>query len=61
MRAPLAALLATTVSWTAAAQSDPMPDFQLEDQNPNSPRYRTTVSPRDYRLQITAYYFGAAG
>ncbi|MCC6234362.1 MAG: hypothetical protein IT580_17100 [Verrucomicrobiales bacterium] len=61
-----AALLLAALGWLAAstpaqAQVTPMPDFQLVDQNPNSPRYRGTVSPRDYRLQISAYYFGAAG
>ncbi|MBL9134630.1 MAG: hypothetical protein JNK85_02115 [Verrucomicrobiales bacterium] len=54
------------VSWMAAAlsaagQVQPMPDFKLTDANSNSPRYQQTVSPRDYRLQISAYYFGDAG
>lgn len=44
-----------------ASQTSAVPDFQLTDVNPNSPRYQKTVSPRDYRLQISAYYFGAAG
>lgn len=44
-----------------AAVVQPMADFQLRDVNPNSPRFNTAVSPRDYRLQISAYYFGAAG
>jgi len=43
------------------AQQMPVPDFQLRDVNPHSPRASATVSPRDYRLQISAYYFGAAG
>ncbi|MCC7373307.1 MAG: hypothetical protein IT581_01535 [Verrucomicrobiales bacterium] len=46
---------------SAVAQVQPMPDFQLSDENPNSPRYHQTVSPRDYRLQIAAFYFGDAG
>jgi hypothetical protein len=46
---------------SAVAQVQPMPDFQLMDENPNSPRYQQMVSPRDYRLQISAYYFGDAG
>ena len=45
----------------ASGQASVVPDFQLLDVNPNSPRYKQTVSPRDYRLQISAYYFGAAG
>ncbi|MBM3880029.1 MAG: hypothetical protein FJ387_09970 [Verrucomicrobia bacterium] len=39
----------------------PVPDFGLVDVNPNSVRSQATVSPRDYRLQISGYYFGAAG
>ena len=35
-------------------------DFRLPDVNPNSPRYDTEVSPRDYMLQVSGYYFGAA-
>ncbi len=54
-----AALLA--ISAGAQVVSDPKPDFQLRDANPNSPRAGQSVSPRDYRLQISAYYFGAAG
>lgn len=46
---------------SAAASAEAKPDFQLRDVNPNSPRKNQTVSPRDYRLQISAYYFGAAG
>lgn len=45
----------------SAAQSTVVPDFQLRDVNPNSIRHGQDVSPRDYRLQISAYYFGAAG
>ncbi len=41
--------------------AEPIPDFQLQDVNPSSPRYNRSVSPRDYRLQISAFYFGAAG
>ncbi len=43
------------------AVPQPMPDFQLRDANSNSSRYTRMVSPRDYRLQISAYYFGDAG
>jgi len=46
---------------SAFASTEAKPDFQLRDVNPNSPRKNQTVSPRDYRLQISAYYFGAAG
>ena len=45
----------------ATPPAEPVPDFQLRDLNPHSARSGQTVSPRDYRLQISAYYFGAAG
>lgn len=57
-------LLLVPAAHTASAQAapaNPMPEFQLEDVNPNSPRFNAIVSPRDYRLQISAYYFGDAG
>ena len=37
------------------------PDFHLEDVNSQSVRYDSIVSPRDYVLQVTGYYFGHAG
>jgi hypothetical protein len=43
---------------TLSAQT--VPDFRLPDVNPNSPRFDADVSPRDYRLQVSGYYFGAA-
>ena len=42
-------------------QAQPVPDFQLRDENFNSPRGGQIVSPRDYKMQITAVYFGEAG
>lgn len=36
-------------------------DFQITDENPNSVRYGSSVSPRDYLLQVSGYYFGSAG
>ena len=39
----------------------PVPDFSLVDKNSTSPRSGSLVSPRDYRQQISAYYFGSAG
>ena len=36
------------------------PDFHLEDVNYQSARFDTIVSPRDYVLQVTGYYFGHA-
>jgi len=59
MNPTLASLLfAAAATTTLSAQT--VPDFQLPDVNPNSPRYDTAVSPRDYRLQVSGYYFGAA-
>jgi hypothetical protein len=41
--------------------SDPVPDFHLRDVNPNSVRFGTEVSPRNYLGSISAWYFGHAG
>lgn len=40
--------------------AEPVSDFALEDVNSTSPRYGDSVSPRNYRHQVSAYYFGAA-
>jgi hypothetical protein len=48
--------LAAVSGWA----SDPVPDFRLENVNPNSPRFQAQVSPRDYILQVSGYYFGHA-
>lgn len=45
---------------SAATVRAEVPDFALEDENPTSPRRGEVVSPRDYRHQVTAWYFGAA-
>jgi hypothetical protein len=42
-------------------QAQPAPDFQLADVNTNSLRFDAQVSPRDYLLQVSGYYFGDAG
>jgi len=44
---------------TSFAQA--VPDFHLYDVNPHSRRDDGLVSPRDYLLQVSGYYFGAAG
>jgi hypothetical protein len=36
------------------------PDFQLMDVSNDSPRRGTVVSPRDYIMQVSGYYFGEA-
>lgn len=49
-------LTLAATSWGA-----PVPDFRLQDVNPKSPRHNAMVSPRDYLLQVSGYYFGSAG
>jgi hypothetical protein len=39
---------------------DPVPDFQLQDVNPNSPTNLMNVSPRNYLGLTSAWYFGDA-
>ncbi len=56
----LAFLLGLVVS-ARAASGQPVPDFSLDDVNPNSPRFQAKVSPRDYLQQVSGYYFGSAG
>lgn len=43
-----------------SAGGQPVPDFSLRDVNTASPRANAMVSPRDYVLQVSGYYFGAA-
>lgn len=38
--------------------ADPMPDFTLQDVNPNSPTFDQGVSPRDHLQEVSAWYFG---
>ena len=61
LAAVILAILAAVPASKAQSSTEPVPDFLLRDVNPNSPRNTKIVSPRDYRLQISAYYFGAAG
>ncbi len=55
-------LSASSILWLAATivTAQPVPDFSLPDVNANSPRFNQTVSPRDYRLQVSGYYFADA-
>ena len=43
-----------------AALGEPVSDFSLQDTNPASGRFGSPVSPRDYVLQVTGFYFGTA-
>lgn len=49
--------LLSGVAWAG----DQVPDFHLVDVNANSPRCQERVSPRDYLLRISAFYFATAG
>jgi hypothetical protein len=40
---------------------DLVPDFKLVDVNSHSERFMAPVSPRDYILQVSGFYFGWAG
>ena len=55
----LAVLLGVATSQSTEAAS--VADFRLLDVNPNSVRGNSLVSPRDYLLQVSGYYFGEAG
>ncbi len=44
-----------------ATFADPVPTFALKDLNPRSVRFSQMISPQDYHLQVSAYYFGSAG
>jgi hypothetical protein len=43
-----------------APVSEPVPDFSLLDVNPASPTANQPVSPRDYLMRVSAWYFGHA-
>ena len=44
-----------------ALRAEPVADFSITDVNTTSPRFGTMVSPRDYRHQVSGYYFGDPG
>jgi hypothetical protein len=52
--------LVALFSALAVDAAQPVEDFHLSDTNPSSPRKAGVVSPRDYLLQVSGYYFGAA-
>lgn len=57
-------LVAVAALWllaSALAAAEPVPDFHLPDVDDDSPRAGQTVSPRDYLMQVSAYYFSDAG
>lgn len=61
-RLPAASIFtAGAMTAAASAQGDLLPSFSSEDDNTSSQRYEQTVSTADYRLQVSAYYFGWSG
>ena len=42
------------------SQANPVTEFALIDENTNSARFQQTISPGDYRNQVSLWYFGAA-
>lgn len=54
-------VLGWLLSLATLGSAQTVPDFHLNDVNLRSARYGRLVSPRDYRQQISAYYFGLAG
>jgi hypothetical protein len=57
MRYVLKTILGALYAISAFAQ---VSDFQLTDVSALSPRRGTVVSPRDYILQVSGFYFGGA-
>jgi hypothetical protein len=53
-------LLSMFVVQAGRSAEAPVADFSLMDVNPQSARGNTPVSPRDYILQVSGYYFGHA-
>jgi hypothetical protein len=52
--------MTVALSLTTGAAAQPVPEFKLLDVNAGSVRYGAQVSPRDYVLQVSGYYFGMA-
>ena len=55
-----ALLIAGGCSGGNGGDPSPLPDFALQDVNPNSATYLETVSPRDHMQHATAWYFGTS-
>jgi hypothetical protein len=62
MRLPLLRVAGSLVflCFANAAGAVLVPEFELEDLNTRSIRFKDKVSPVDYRQQISVWYFGAA-
>lgn len=48
------------VSLAGIAAADPVPDFKLRNHNTKTAHGTNLVSPRNYEMQISAYYFAAS-
>ncbi|MSU62793.1 MAG: hypothetical protein EXS31_10420 [Pedosphaera sp.] len=57
----LLALLISAAGLVSGFCADAVPDFLLRNVNAKSSRPEARVSPRDYLLQVSAYYFGSSG
>lgn len=51
------ACLTLVLGLAPVALAEPQPDFAIPETNPGSDRNGQTVSPRDYRQQVTVWYF----
>ena len=61
MRTPNFILISAALALQmVSAGAQQVPDFALRDLNLNSVRANQVVSPRDYLLQVSGYYFGIA-
>jgi hypothetical protein len=59
MRLMLLPVLLSVIHSANVLGASVLPDFKLLDVNTNSVRFNTLISPRDYLLQVSGYYFGA--
>jgi hypothetical protein len=50
----------TEPAWPPPLSPSAVTDFGIVDVNDTSPRHDETVSPRDYRGVVSAWYFGHA-
>ena len=58
---PISFIALGAMSSLSIQAEEVVPGFSLEDLNPKSLRYEQMISPYDYKLQVSAYYFGSAG
>ena len=56
----VASVAAAEVADEGEGEGLPVYDFSLVDLNVNSATFNQSVSPRDYKGQVSAWYFGSA-